>query len=289
MMPPLSRLCPLKCSQNFVFSTALIFLATLLTANGIRAEPALQLESATPFAVLAGAGITITGPTTITGDIGTFPTPSITGLENLTINGVNHADDLFTQSAKTDLFSAYNDAVSRTPTTTYAGPFDLGGQTLLPGVYNSPSSFALTGILTLDAQGDPNAVWIFQADSTLTTAVNSTVNLFGGASATNIFWQVGSSATLGVNSDFAGSILALQSITANTGSIIDGGLYAVNGAVTLDSNTISVVPEPGSALLIGASLALFAAKRHRTWKRGIPAQSKSDQARNGPNPLNHLI
>jgi hypothetical protein len=263
-MNPLSLAIPLKFGQNFVSQAFPLILAMALGNYSIRAEPALQLESATPFAVLAGTGITITGPTTITGDIGTYPTLAITGLENLTLTGVNHADDLFTQSAKTDLFSAYNDAVSRTPTTTYVTAFDLGGLTLLPGVYNSSSSFNLTGILTLDAQGDPNAVWIFQADSTLATAANSTVNLFDGASAANIFWQVGSSATLGVDSDFAGNLLALQSITANTGATFDGGLYAINGAVTLDSNTISVVPEPGSALLIGTCLALFAAKRHRT-------------------------
>lgn len=267
-MKPFRLLFPVRLSQNVLSQVHFLVVMTVLGGQSIRAEPPLQLESASPFAVLAGAGITITGPTTITGDIGTFPTPSITGLVNLTLNGVNHADDLVTQTAKTHLFSAYTDALNRTPTTSYGPVFDLGGLTLLPGVYSGESSFAITGILTLDGQGDPNAVWIFQAASTLITAASSTVNLFDGASAANIFWQVGSSATLGVESDFAGNILALQSITANTGSTIDGSLYAVNGAVTLDSNTISVVPEPGSALLLGASLALFAAKRHRTCKKG---------------------
>lgn len=133
----------------------------------------------------------------------------------------------------------------------------------MPGVYNGESSLGLTGILTLDAMGDPDAIWIFQAASTLITASASSVNLIGGAQASNIFWQVGSSATLGTNSDFAGNILASESITATTNASIDGGLYALNGAVTLDSNAISVVPEPGSLLLLAACVAAFVARRRR--------------------------
>src|SRR6185369_13168139 len=126
----------------------------------------IPLLSATSFAVLAGAGITVAGAvnsTTITGDIGTFPTPSITGLGNVVLNGVNHAGDAVTQTAKNDLVTAYNDAAGRPPTTTYNPIFDLGGQTLPPGVYRDPTSFGITGTLTLDAGGDQNAVWIFQA------------------------------------------------------------------------------------------------------------------------------
>jgi len=257
---------------NFIQHSSLRTLVTLLLgavlSPAARAQSPLQLESAAPFAVLAGTGITITGPTTITGDIGTFPTASITGLENLNLMGVNHAGDVVTQDAKTDLLSAYNDALSRTPTTTYGAAFDLGGLTLLPGVYSGPSSFGITGTLTLDAQGDPDAVWIFQIGSTLITATDSFVNLLDGASAHNIFWQVGSSATLGTNSDFSGNILALESISATTGATIDGGLYSLNGAVTLDSNTITVVPEPSGALLLGAALTLLAGKRRRPLSKG---------------------
>lgn len=242
-----------------------LFLAAtlLLPPADVTAQLPLDLDSAVPFAVLAGAGITITGATTIAGDIGTFPTTSITGFENVTLNGINHAGDAITQAAKTDLLAAYIDAAGRTPTTTYGPIFDLGGLTLTSGVYNDPSSFGLTGTLTLDALGDPNAVWIFQAGSTLITATDSVVNLVGGAQASNIFWQVGSSATLGTGTDFAGSILASESITLNTGAMIDGGLYALNGAVTLEGNSIAAVPEPGSALLLVSALTLLASKRRR--------------------------
>ncbi len=133
--------------------------------------------------------------------------------------------------------AAYNDAAGRLNGVLYA---ELGGLTLNSGVYKSASSLLLTGSLTLDAQGDPNAVWIFQAGSTLTTASSSVVNLVGGAQASNIFWQVGSSATLGTYTNFAGSILALTSITVTTGATVDGRVLAIDGAVTLDSNTIAV-------------------------------------------------
>jgi hypothetical protein len=193
---------------------------------------------ANSFAVLAGSAITNTGPTTIFGDLGTFPTPTITGIPSLTINGTNHGGDAVTQAAKTDLVTAY-DAAAGLASTSTIGTADIGGKTLTPGIYTSGSSIGLTGTVTLDAGGNPNAVFVFQAGSTLTTASASKVVLINGAQSCNVFWQVGSSATLGTYSSLRGSILALTSITVTTGVTVDGRVLARNGAVTLDSNVIT--------------------------------------------------
>jgi RNA polymerase sigma factor (sigma-70 family) len=189
------------------------------------------------FSVLAGAGVTNTGATSIAGNIGSFPTVAITGLASLSLLGSNHAADAVTQQAKVDLVTAYNTAAGAGSTSTITA--DLGGRTLVPGVYTSASSIGLTGVLTLDARGDPNAVFVFQAGSTLTTASASRIDLINGAQSCNVYWQVGSSATLGTGSAFRGSIIALTSITVTTGVAIDGRVLARNGAVTLDSDTIT--------------------------------------------------
>jgi len=208
-----------------------------LVGGAAAAASAVPLGTADSFAVLAGAGITNTGPTTVTGDLGTFPTTTMTGAASLTITGTNHAGDAVTQGAKTDLVTAYNTAAGEGPTSPIVA--DLGGQTLKPGVYNSASAIGLTGTLTLDAGGNPNAAFVFQAGSTLTTASASHVNLVNGAQSCNVYWQVGSSATLGTGSSFRGTILALTSITVTTGATVDGRVLARNGAVTLDTNTIT--------------------------------------------------
>jgi hypothetical protein len=199
--------------------------------------PTVPLAASASFAVLAGAGVTNTGASVLTGDLGSFPTPSITGLASLTLAGLNQGGGAVAQQAKADLVTAYDAAVAKTPGETIAA--DLGGQTLAPGVYRSASSIGITGALTLDARGDPNAVFVFQAGSTLTTASASQVLLVNGARSCNVFWQVGSSATLGTGSVFRGSILALTSVTVTTGVTIDGRVLARNGAVTLDSDTIA--------------------------------------------------
>ena len=208
-----------------------------LGSDASAAPVAVGLGTAGSFAVLAGTGITNTGPTTITGDIGTFPTATVTGLTSITVNGTNHAGDSVTQGAKTDLTTAYTTAAGEGPTTAIAA--DLVGLTLKPGVYNSASAVGLSGVLTLDAAGDPHAVWVFQAGSTLITSSGSKIVMLNGAQSCNVYWQVGSDATLGTNSTFTGTILALTSISLQTGATVDGRVLARNGAVTLDHNTIT--------------------------------------------------
>jgi Ice-binding-like len=201
------------------------------------AVSAVPLGTAQSFSVLAGGGITNTGPTRVSGDIGTFPTTSVTGLGSLSVGGTNHGGDAVTQRAKTDLVTAYTVAAGEGPTSPIAG--DLAGRTLVAGVYNSASSIGLSGALTLNGQGDPNAVFVFQAGSSLTTASGSHIVLINGAQACNVFWKVGSSATLGTGSTFLGSVIALSSITVTTGVTVDGRVLARNGAVTLDTDTIT--------------------------------------------------
>ena len=223
--------------------TASASVAAVLCALGVSATPAsavgtaADLGAANSFAVLAGTGITNTGPTTLAGDIGTFPTPTITGVGLITVNGTNHGADAVTQQAKNDLVNAY-DALARQPVDATVSR-DLGGQTLVPGVYFSASTMALTGELVLDGKGDPNAVFVFQVGSSLTTATASSVRLINSAQSCNVFWQLGASATLGTTSTLRGSVLALTSVTANTGAVVDGRLLARNGAVTLDTDTIT--------------------------------------------------
>jgi hypothetical protein len=225
----------LKLPAGIAVALAISMLAAAQIA--IAAGPAAPgLGTAGSFAVLAGSGITNTGPTTINGDVGSYPTTTQTGFGSVTLSGgTNHAGDAVTQGAKTDLITAYNTAAGSGPTTPVAA--DLGGQTLTPGVYNSASSLGLTGTLTLS--GASSDVWIFQAGSTLTTATGSSVVLIGGAQSCNVFWQIGSSATIGTGSAFKGTIIALESITVTTGATIDGRALARGGAVTLDTNTIT--------------------------------------------------
>ena len=216
--------------------------ALTLLASGSPASAAqsqIGLGTATSYAVLAGAGVSNTGPTVISGDVGVSPNNAVTGFPPGLVNsGVIHAADAPALQAQNDLTTGYNDAAGRGPVVDKTGQ-DLGGQTLLPGVYNASTSMALTGTVTLDGLGDPAAVFVFQAGSTLITASSSMVALIGAAQPCNVYWQVGSSATLGTNSVFVGTVLALTSITATTGATVQGRLLARNGAVTLDTNTIT--------------------------------------------------
>ena len=207
--------------------------------TALAAGPAtVGLGTAAPFAVLAGTpAITNTGPTTITGDLGISPAAVVTGFPPGTVNGANHVADAVALQAKSDLATAYTDAAGRPATATHG---TLGGLTLVPGVYTAGGvTLDLTGTLTLDGQDDPGAVWVFQATSDLVTASSSTVRFVNGGQACNVFWQVTSSATLGSGSTFAGTILALTSITMATGVTLDGRALARNGEVTLIDDTIT--------------------------------------------------
>jgi Ice-binding-like len=197
------------------------------------------LGTAGSFAVLAGTTVTNTGPSSISGDLGVSPGTAVTGFPpGIVTGGTIHTADGVAAGAQSDLVTAYNDAAGRSPTANVPA-FIGAGQTLAPGVYKASSSLDVGGSLTLDAGGDPNAVFIFQAPSTLVTDSASSVVLTGGAQACNVFWQVGSSATLGTDSAFTGSILALTSISVQTGDTIAGRALARNGAVSLDDDTIT--------------------------------------------------
>ena len=206
-------------------------------------QASLALGGAGVFVVLAGSTVTSSGATMLAGDMGVSPGTAVTGFPPGTLTGSIHAGDVTSATAMTDLSTAYIDAAGRTlGAVTVAG--NLGGLTLPPGLYKSTSSLAISsGDLTLDAQGDPNAVFIFQMASTLTTTSGREVVLAGGAKASNIYWQVGSSATLGTTTEFKGTIMANQSITLNTGASLNGRALARIGAVTLAGNVI-VMPTP---------------------------------------------
>ena len=220
-------------------SIASDYVWTFTTGNA-SGQASVDLASAGNFAIIAGAGLTNTGLTIVNGDAGTSPTGTINGFPPGIVNGSIHAADPIASQAKLDLTSAYNDAQGRS-TGAISLPGDLSGLTFAPGLYtNATSVMLLTGNVTLDAMGDANAIFIFQMGSTLTTSPGTGFVLAGGAQAKNIFWSVGSSATLGTNSTFFGNILADQSISLNTGAILNGRALTRVGAVTLQSNTINM-------------------------------------------------
>ena len=208
------------------------------------AQVAPTLGAASGFGVLGGSTVTNTGPTVVQGDVGTSPGSAIVGFPPGVTTGVRHAADAVAAQAQSDVTAAYNALASQAVQTNLTGQ-DLGGLTLTPGVYDFDTSAFLTGTLTLDAQGNQNAVFIFRTGSTLVTSSASRVTLINGGSGCNVFWQVGSAATFGTTSTVIGNVLALTSITLNTGAAVGGRLLARNGAVTLDSNTIAACAAGG--------------------------------------------
>ena len=198
--------------------------------------------------MLGGSTVTNTGPTTITGNVGVSPGNAITGTGSITLTGTYHAGDAVALQAQTDVTTAYNGLKAMSSNQNLTGQ-DLGGKTLTSGVYKFDSEAQLTGALTLDAQGNNNAFWVFQIGDTLKTANASSVNMINvgshGGTDNGLFWQVGSSATLGTTTAFEGNLLALASITLNMGATIDNGrALAETGAVTMDSNTLSQFSAP---------------------------------------------
>ncbi len=225
-----------------------LLFALLFAGSALGASATVGLGTAASFSVLGGSTVTNTGPTTMFGDLGLSPGSSVTGAPH--VLGQTHVDDAVAIAAKSSLTTGYNDAASR-PSNGSAGT-DLAGQVFLPGVRSASSSLLLSsGSVTLDAQGNPNAVFIFQIGSTLITGSNTSVVLINGAQACNVFWQVGSSATLGTGTSFVGTIMASATITANTAATIHGRLLARTGAVNLDTNTITTSNCPSSASGIG--------------------------------------
>ncbi|MEK6226125.1 MAG: ice-binding family protein [Chloroflexota bacterium] len=197
------------------------------------ATSTVPLGTAASFSVLGGLAVTNTGPTTTDKDVGVWPGTSVGAWPPGIAGGAIHAGDAVAQQAQSDLTTAYNNAAGRTPFTVVGG--DLVGQTLVGGVYRG-GTLGLTGVLTLDGQNDPASVWIFQTPATLITGSSSLVSFINGASPCNVFWQVGSSATLGTGSTFVGTIMALTKITVTTGVTVYGRALARNDAVTLDND-----------------------------------------------------
>lgn len=227
-----------------ITTLAAIALLLLISALPVQAGPTIatapNLGVAGSFAVLAYSTVTNVGASIVSGNLGVSPGTAVTGFPpGVVINGTIHSADALAAQAQADATAAYLQLAGQACDVTYPLVADIGGTTILPGVYCFPSSAGITGQLILDGQGDPNSVWVFNIESTLVTAPASSVLLINGANPCNVFWRVGSSATLDTTTRMQGHIFALASISVNTGATQQGGLYALNGAVTLQFNLVT--------------------------------------------------
>jgi len=257
-----------KMKNKFLILSALVALAGFPPQS----QAALDLGSADSFAVLGGSTVTSIGNTILNGDLGVSPGTTITGFTFSPtpglgiVNGTTYAGGSVAANAQSGALTAYNILAGETSIQNLTGQ-DLGGLILVPGVYRFDSSAQLTGTLTLNAGNNPDARFDFLIGTTLTTASSSSISLTNGAQAGNVFWQVGSSATLGADTSFYGSILATNSITFDTGASMSGRALALNGAVTLDNNVITV-PEPATFWLLTFCASVFGAWRWLAlWRR----------------------
>jgi hypothetical protein len=227
-------------------ATVVGLLASAAPAHAAAAP--VGLGTAAAYSVLGGSTVTNTGPSILHQNLGVSPGSATTGFPPGLVLGATHKADAPALKAKSDLVTAYNDAAGRAVTANLSA--DIVGQTLVAGVYKRSGALQNSGALTLNAKGNPSSVWIFQISSTLKTASFSTINMINGAQACNVYWQVGSSATLGTTSHFIGTIMALTSVSVTTGTTVEGRALARNGAVTLDDNVFTV---PGCATSVPTS------------------------------------
>ena len=248
--------------------------ATVGQSPAYAAEAPVGLGTAAAYSVLGGSTVTNTGATRLAGELGVNAGSAITGFPPGKAAGATHAGDAQAGLAQLDLTTAYDDAAGRAATESVAG--DLVGQTLSPGVYKSSGPLSVSGELTLDGQGNPNSVFIFQVASDLKTASASNIVLTNSAQACNIYWQVGTSATLGTNSTFNGNILALASITATTGTTVHGRALARNQQVALDTNVFTM---PGCATAAPSPTATTSASTSPT---ATPSPSSTPAPSSGP-------